>query len=150
MKITKKHILGFLIISTFFLVQAAGILITQESHVAQAGTSLWDTQQGLGKPGTGSGVIGRVGFSKSSTNVPDIRTVVARIIRFFLGFLGIIFLGLIVFAGFKWMNSRGNEKAVEDAKGQIQAAVIGLLIVVASYGITYLVMQFALDATYDS
>jgi len=149
MKITKKQVLSFVMVLSFFLIQAAGILYIQESHSVQAGTSLWDTQQGLGKPGTGSGVIGRVGFSKGSANVPDIRTVVARIIRFILGFLGIIFVGLLISAGFKWMNSQGNEKGIEEAKGQIQAAIIGLLIVVASYGVTYLVMQFAVNATYN-
>lgn len=149
MKITKKHIFSFLILSTIFFVQACIVYSWLPQKVAHAGTSLWDSQVGMGKPGEGQGVIGKVGFSKDSANVSDIRTIVARVIRIFLGFLGMIFVVLMVTAGFKWMNSQGDEKAISGAKQQIAAAVIGLMIILASYGITYLVMKYAVNATYQ-
>jgi len=149
MKITKKHILSFLILTSVFAAQVYLVFGLTPQKVAQAGTTLWDSQVGLGKTGEGQGVIGKVGFSKDSTNVSDVRTIVARVIRIFLGFLGTVFVVLMLTAGFKWMNSQGDEKAISSAKQQIAAAVIGLMIVLASYSITYLVMRYAVNATYQ-
>ena len=147
MKITKKQIFSLIFGVFFIFVQFSGILLMQ--HSAHAG-SLWDTQQGLGKSGDGQGVIGKVGFSKTTTtsgNVPTITEIVGRLIKVVLTFLGTIFIVMILVAGFKWMTSQGAEKTIEDAKSQIQAALIGLVIVVASYGITYFVIQSAYNVT---
>lgn len=145
MKITKKHIISFVAVFSFLVIQMMGVLMTQ--NTVSAGAALWDSQVGLG--GEKPGVIGREGFSTGSERVSDIRTVAARIIQWFLGFLGIIFMALMVSAGFKWMNSQGNETAISEAKSQITAALIGLGIVVASYAITQLVMVFAVNVTYE-
>ena len=61
---------------------------------------------------------------------------VGSIVGTVLSFVGVIFLILIIFAGLKWMTSRGNQQEVEKAKDLIIAAVIGLIIVLAAYAIT--------------
>ncbi len=65
----------------------------------------------------------------------DPTTTAAEIVSAFLGLLGIIALILIIYAGFKWMTSGGNEEKVTKARETLQAAIIGLLIILASYGI---------------
>ena len=70
----------------------------------------------------------------------DIRVVVGRIIYVALGILGTILLVLIVYAGFLWMTAGGNEDQVDKAKTYIKNAVIGLVIVLSSYAITYFVI----------
>lgn len=70
-----------------------------------------------------------------------IATVVAKVIQAFLGLLGIIFVVLIVIAGNKWMNARGNEEKVEEAQETIRRAIIGLIITVSAYAITYFVFS---------
>jgi hypothetical protein len=67
--------------------------------------------------------------------------VVALVIQAFLGLLGIIFVVLIVIAGNKWMNARGNEEKVEEAQETIRRAIIGLIITVSAYAITYFVFS---------
>ena len=42
----------------------------------------------------------------------------------------------MIYGGFIWMNSRGNEQDVEKAKNIIRNSIIGLLIVIAAYAIT--------------
>ncbi|MFA6393485.1 MAG: hypothetical protein WCW25_01230 [Patescibacteria group bacterium] len=53
-----------------------------------------------------------------------------------LSFIGIIFLGIMIYAGFTWMLARGNQQEADKAKELIQQAVIGLVIVLSAYVIT--------------
>lgn len=72
----------------------------------------------------------------------DLGVLISRIIRIVLSFLGIIFLVLIIFSGFRWMTAGGNEEAVKKAQGTIKTAIIGLVIVLAAYSITYFVFKY--------
>jgi hypothetical protein len=72
----------------------------------------------------------------------DLGVLISRIIRIVLSFLGIIFLVLIIFSGFRWMTSGGNEEAVKKAQSTIKTAIIGLVIVLAAYSITYFVFKY--------
>lgn len=74
-----------------------------------------------------------------NANLADIFSIIIQVV---LGFLGIIFLFLTLQAGFKWMTSQGNEKTVEEAKGSLKNAVIGLFIVLAAYAITVAVFNY--------
>jgi TRAP-type C4-dicarboxylate transport system permease small subunit len=72
----------------------------------------------------------------------DIRVIVADTIRIFLGFLGIIFVVLLIIAGFKYMTAGGNEENVNESLKQIKHAIIGLIIILAAYAIaTFVVAQ---------
>jgi len=66
--------------------------------------------------------------------------VVGGIIQVALTLLGVIFLILTVYGGYKWMMARGDEKEVTAAKDIITRAVIGLIIVMAAYAITVFVV----------
>ncbi len=61
---------------------------------------------------------------------------VGGIINVVLGFLGIIFLILIIYAGFLWMTAAGNDDAVGRAKKILINSTIGLVIVIAAYTIS--------------
>lgn len=67
---------------------------------------------------------------------------VARVIQIVLGFLGIIFLILIIISGFNWMMAGGNEEQIKTAQGRIKNAIIGLVIVLAAYAITYFIFKY--------
>jgi cytochrome bd-type quinol oxidase subunit 2 len=69
-------------------------------------------------------------------------SVVGNLINAFLGFLGIIFIVLIVYGGFTWMTAQGNEEKIAKAKKMIGNATVGLLITLLSYFIT----AFVIDA----
>ncbi|PKM91694.1 hypothetical protein CVU82_00595 [Candidatus Falkowbacteria bacterium HGW-Falkowbacteria-1] len=71
----------------------------------------------------------------------DPRTVVVRIINIFLGILGIVAVSLIIFAGFTWMTSEGNEEKVSKAKGILKSAVVGLIIVLSAWGIVSFIFK---------
>lgn len=83
---------------------------------------------------------------KTGLGKEDIRITAARIINVTLGLLGIISVALIVFAGFKWMTSAGNEEAIESAKQILWGSVIGLLLIASAYTIS----RFALESVYEA
>ncbi len=64
-----------------------------------------------------------------------------NIIAVFLGFLAIIALCLIVYAGFRWMTAGGNDDQIKEAKGMIKAAVLGIAVILASYSIAQLIFS---------
>lgn len=66
-------------------------------------------------------------------NIPELIGVVVSII---LGFLGIVFFLLVFYSGIIWMTARGDEGKIDDAKKTIEAAIIGLVIIMAAYAIT--------------
>ena len=73
--------------------------------------------------------------------------VAGQIINFFIAALGILFLVLMVYGGYLWMNARGNEQQVEKAKSLITQAVLGLIVVLSAYAITYFVVTNLMTAT---
>ena len=75
---------------------------------------------------------------KDGASLPQ---VIGQVIKFLLSFLGIFFLGLIIYGGFLWMTDRGNQDQVKKAQSVLRNAVIGLIIVLAAYGITAYIME---------
>ena len=89
------------------------------------------------------GGIERVGEQAYGTTgePPHLVDIIAYIIKVFLGLLGIIFVTLIVWAGYKWMMAAGNEDKVKEAKQQLQTGVIGLVIIFVSYALARFVFR---------
>jgi len=58
-----------------------------------------------------------------------------------LSFLGVIFVVLIVYGGILWMTAMGNDQQVDKAKKIITESIIGLVIVVLAYSISFLVIK---------
>lgn len=70
------------------------------------------------------------GFTESNT-----LAIVSSAIDIILGLLGMVAFGFIVYAGVLYLLSRGEEKKVTDAKQVLTYAIIGMVIIVASYAI---------------
>lgn len=68
-------------------------------------------------------------------------TLAARGVQTILSLLGIIFLGLTLTAGFQWMTAGGNEDQISKAQKTLKAAIIGLIIVIAAYTITFFIFK---------
>jgi hypothetical protein len=76
----------------------------------------------------------------------DPRVIAARIIRVVLGFLGVIALGIVLYGGFVWMTSAGNEEKIATAKKILTNGLIGLVIILMSFGITQYVLNTLMGA----
>lgn len=71
----------------------------------------------------------------------DPRLIVARLISVAMGFLGIIFLVMILASGLAYMTSGGNEEKVKSAKRIFINAVIGVIIILMAYSVVYFVIN---------
>jgi len=63
----------------------------------------------------------------------------ADIISIALSLLGVIFIVLLVTGGYGWMMAGGNEEDMKKAKDRIRTAIIGLLIVLIAYSLTWFI-----------
>lgn len=66
----------------------------------------------------------------------SIPVIIGGAIKIILTLLGIVFLVLMIYGGFKWMKASGREADVEAAKKIIENAMIGLIIVISAYALT--------------
>ena len=70
----------------------------------------------------------------------DPRTIIANVIKVALGILATLAVVIIILGGFKWMTATGNEEQIEEAKKILTAGIIGLVIILAAWGIaTFLI-----------
>jgi cytochrome bd-type quinol oxidase subunit 2 len=79
------------------------------------------------------------------TDEYEISRFIGIMISAFLGLLGVIFIVLMVFAGYSWMTARGDEQKLDKAKNTIRRAIVGLLIVVGSYAIWKFVFDYLIN-----
>ncbi len=77
----------------------------------------------------------------------DPRTMIAQIINVLLTLLGVIAVGIVLLGGFKWMTAGGNEDKVGEAKKLLGAGVIGLVIILAAWGIARFALNELIRAT---
>jgi len=130
----KKAILSIAVFS-FAIIPALGLTnINSASALTQ--NDLW------GNDAVKSELTGQIGLGER-----DPRTIIAAVIRIVLGFLGIIAVLIILAGGFKYMTSGGSEDKVDEARKLMIAGVIGLIIVLASFGLATFIMEAMVTAT---
>ena len=100
--------------------------------VAQAVLAAGPTAESTGLDTTAKGGFGE-GVTTGDINLS---LIIGKIVGTALAFLGVIFFILIIYGGYTWMFSMGNEQTVGKAKSIIIAAVVGLIIVLMAYAIT--------------
>ncbi len=87
------------------------------------------------------GLINTAQQAKIETgSAPNIYQIVGYIINIILGFLGVIFLVLVIYGGFLWMTAGGNEDKVKKGRELLTHAAIGLAIVLAAFLLTNFVV----------
>lgn len=97
-----------------------------------------------------AGVSAQFGFEYAEgleLATKDIRVTVFEIINIVLGFLGIIALGVMLYGGYLWMGAGGNAERLEKAKKVLVNGIIGLVIILASFGIVSFILRELGQAT---
>ncbi len=123
MNLNIKKILFCFIIISFVLTPILSIHAQEETNSA-----LKEARDGLIKSASEASLTDETG-----TIAAEPQDIIARLIGYILAFIGIILLMNIIFAGYGWMNSGGNEEAIKKAKDKIKSSIIGLIIIVAAY-----------------
>lgn len=112
------------------------IFVFPEISLAQSGENMLtkQTQAFVGEQGAKFGTP------------TDVRIVILRGLATLFGFVGILFLVYMVYAGYLILSSAGDEDKVRKGKETIRTAVIGVFVAFAATGILTFVGQ-ALDAS---
>lgn len=71
----------------------------------------------------------------------DVAVFVGSVIKGILALLGVIVLVFMVYGGYLWMASGGNEQMVKKSKDILFNTIIGLIIVIAAFAITNFVVN---------
>lgn len=88
--------------------------------------------------------IGGKSFNKE-TNKNTFVEIAGLVVNIALSILGVIFIVLMIIAGYTWMMASGNEQKVTESKSIIKRAIIGLIIVLASWAIWNLIFTTFID-----
>jgi hypothetical protein len=91
-----------------------------------------------GAEATMSDISGVVDEYKTSGGLAE---VVGNVVSVLLGTLGIVFLLFVVYAGFLYLTDQGEGKKAEKARKLLTTSVIGMVIIVAAYAITFYVLR---------
>ncbi len=88
---------------------------------------------------------GDYGPYSSETDSNTVMNTVGLIINIVLGLLSLVFLSLTIYSGIRWMTARGSEEEVTKAKSILTHSIIGLIIVISSWGIWELIARLWLS-----
>jgi len=85
-------------------------------------------------------VAGKGGYQTDS-NIASTPLIIGKVVGVFLAFLGLTFVILMIFAGYRWMTASGNDEAVKKAKATIKQSLIGLIVAISGYTIWNFVFE---------
>ncbi len=86
------------------------------------------------------------GYSPKTTEV-SFATTLGAVVNLVLQFVGVIFLILMIYAGYLWMTARGDDTQIEKARNIIKSAIIGLVLTISAFSITNYVVPIILSRT---
>lgn len=121
----KGLVLSFLLLLTFFVA-------TTPTSIAQS----YNFADDSGLSATGN----KAGYDSGLT--PDPAVIIGGVIQAILGLLGIVFLAFMIYAGITWLTAQGDDQKALKAKKIIEEAIVGLIIVIAAYAITYFIVNY--------
>ena len=81
------------------------------------------------------------GFAIGS-EADSVDSIIGMIIYIALGMVGVLFFGLIILSGIKWMIAQGNEEKIGKAKDSLLNSIIGLAITLGAYAISYFIINY--------
>ena len=118
---------------TFF--STGFIIVTALMMPAMASAQLTPAGTGLTAAAEGSGL------ATGCSGTECLAQIVGRVINVALGFLGIVLLAILIYAGFTWMTAGGEVEKVKRAKSMLVNAVAGIVVIAASFAITSFVVS---------
>jgi hypothetical protein len=80
--------------------------------------------------------------SYATTTKATLNNTISNLITTVLSLLGIIFVILSIYGGFLYLTARGNQEQSKKAISIIKQALIGLIIVLSAYAISYFIFKF--------
>ena len=132
---------SFTLLSSFFAVP----VIHAQSFFDDQDRNRSSFEQSAGSEAASEGLQAFANRAFGSSGAPRSPVAIAQtIIRGILGFLGLIAVILIMYAGFNWMTAGGVSDKVTKAKSLIINSVIGLIVILSAYAIAEFITNLIL------
>lgn len=126
------------------LVFACLIVIVTLPLLVSAGSEAFNNLEAVG---AGESLGGSAAPYQPIGQNNDLASIVGIVIQAFLGILGVLFLVYMLYAGYNWLIAQGDEEKVTKAKDTIRRAIIGLIITIGAYAISFWVFDRLLLTT---
>jgi hypothetical protein len=133
----KKILLSSIFCFLFFLVSANITMAETGGNIESTGTG------GNIVSDSSSGSNNTVSLKNPLENagVTDVPTLIGKIIDALLGVVGSLALIMFIYGGFTWMLAAGNDSQVQKGKNILLWAVIGLVVIFASYSLVHFILK---------
>jgi len=125
--------------------QDLGTVESTNSGGWDCAASIWDTLTSTGTDNTkvvnfsdfkgGLAAPSTEGYAPGLTQATDARTYIKNIVNFALGFLGLIAIIIVIYGGFMYVLSAGEQEKAEKGKKAVTYAIIGILLIMGSFAI---------------
>ncbi|EKD78660.1 MAG: hypothetical protein ACD_41C00303G0008 [uncultured bacterium] len=119
----------------------------EEEPTYEPETLPFDPAEGALTGNTSSSLIGSI--TRLDLGRADPLTIVIAMVNGVLTLLGMVFLIMLIYAGILWVLARGNEEQIVKAKTILKRSVVGLAIVLGSYGLARLIFLTISFVSYD-
>ena len=126
----------FIIILTFLIFIVFSLAVTAKAQGLQDAFKIGDGDNNDPLDAVADGAGYNTADAKERLNL-----YIAKVINVILSTLGVVFLILMLYGGYLWMTAVGDEARVTKAKNLINAAIIGVIVVVSAYAISYFVIE---------
>jgi len=129
------------------------ILILMPAAAAAKGFESVELQL-ASKPDIGWKKIGnRTGYDKGGSKkdtTGDIYTLIDKGVAAVLSMVAIIFFGVTMYGGLRWLTSQGEDEKIQKAKNALKAGIIGMIIISLSYALTAFIFDKVTKSGSDS
>lgn len=132
-KLIRKNIIRISLLACLSLLVSLPALAANTDRIG--GTYNFKDQSGLNAAANIAGY-------ETGTSASTIDIIIGNIITVLLSFVGVVFFVLIIYSGFTWMTAQGNDEKVKKAKSILKNSVIGLIITLAAYTISFFLINY--------
>ena len=127
-------------ISRFYYQSLAALLLFAWPLASRAQSYNFENESGLEKTADAAGYT-------AAWKIWTPEGLATNVLTQVLTWLGVVFLGLIIYGGIIWMTGEGNEEKATKAKNIITGSITGLIIVMLAYAISYFLIQYFSEQT---
>lgn len=136
----KKKITAFLILCLLSLILSLPYLVfAQEINTP--------VTQNPSSPLTKLQQVSDQGYQTEGVDEFSVAQILGRVVNVFISLLAVIFIIIIILAGYKWLTANGSEEKVKAAQDSITRGVIGLIIILSAWAIWTFIAEKMLEAT---
>lgn len=118
------------------------LLLIAPHYSSAAGSSAGTYDVNAFQENSGLDAAGKAAGFAIGGNTTPINTIISTVLYSGLSLVGILFFAYLVYGAYIWMTSKGNEEKVKAAATTLTNSIIGLIITLSAYAITYFLINF--------